>query len=236
MKFDNAQIAEAIEGADEVARSVGLRPGEEMIWVCGSTGPGEEGLVLDVYEDLVKAFPTLRLVIVPRHPQRFDEVATKVREFGFPLVRRSNPPFEISDLKPPPVILGDTMGELRKFFSVADLVFVGRSLVDLGARQHGSDMIEPAALGKPVVVGPYTGNFTEVMNAFRAAEAIAEVRDDDELRGAIERLLGDRVEAKAMGRRAQDVVRRQQGATDRHVEAVLEHLPPPVAAVPRGGP
>ena len=226
MKFDNAQIAAAIDGADEVAPSVSLRPGEEKIWVCGSTGPGEEAFVLSVYEDLLEKHPTLRLVIVPRHPQRFEEVKTKVLEFGFPLVRRSNPESEISNSKSVrPVVLGDTMGELRRFYSVADLVFVGRSLVDLGPRQHGSDMIEPAALAKPVVVGPYTGNFAEVMNAFRGANAMVQIRSEDDLFDAVDRLLCDADEAKAIGRRAQDVVRREQGATQRHVELILEHLP-----------
>jgi 3-deoxy-D-manno-octulosonic-acid transferase len=116
------------------------------------------------------------------------------------------------------------MGELRKFYSLADVVFVGRSLVDLGARQHGSDMIEPAALAKPVIVGPYTGNFAEVVNAFREADAIARVRDEYELSAAVERLLSNPAGANAMGQRAQDVVRREQGATRRHVEFILEHL------------
>ena len=231
MKFDNAPPASAIDGADEVAKAVGLRPGEDRIWVCGSTGPGEEGLVLDAYESLIQKYPSLRLVIVPRHPERFDEVKAKVLLFGFPLVRRSSPgdlwrPLEDSALPDaPPVILGDTMGELRKFYSLADVVFVGRSLVDLGARQHGSDMIEPAALAKPVVVGPYTGNFTEVMNAFLAAKAMVQIRREGDLSEAIDRLLADPGAAGAMGRRAQDVVRQQQGATDRHVQVILDHLP-----------
>jgi 3-deoxy-D-manno-octulosonic-acid transferase len=225
MKFDNAQVADRIDGADEVARSVGLRPGDEPIWVCGSTGPGEEGLVLDAYKDLVKKRSDLRLVIVPRHPERFDEVEKKILEFGFSVVRRSNPQSAIRNSQSPAsVILGDTMGELRKFYSVADVVFVGRSLVDLGVRQHGSDMIEPAALAKPVIVGPYTGNFAEVMNAFSAADAIVRVRDELELSEAVDRLLSKRDEATAMGRRAQEVARREQGATQRHVDLIVEYL------------
>jgi 3-deoxy-D-manno-octulosonic-acid transferase len=226
MKFDNAQTAGAVEGADDVARAVGMRPGTEKIWVCGSTGPGEEGHVLDAYETLLKQHPGLRLVIVPRHPQRFDEVAAKIASFGFPVVRRSNPQLLTDDSSsPPPVILGDTMGELRKFYSLADVVLVGRSLVDLGARQHGSDMIEPAALAKPVVVGPYTGNFAEVMHAFLAADAMVQIRDPDDLADTIGGFLAVPDGAAAMGRRAQDVVRREQGATDRHVQVILEHLP-----------
>jgi 3-deoxy-D-manno-octulosonic-acid transferase len=221
MKFDNAQIADRIEGADTLAELVGLRLRVERIWVCGSTGPGEEEIVLHAYRQLLKKHPTLRLVIVPRHPQRFDEVAKIIESAAFPLVRRSNLSSKVSNLGSPPVILGDTMGELRMFYSCADVVLVGRSLVDLGPRQHGSDMIEPAALAKPVIVGPFTGNFAEVMNAFRAAGAMREVETKDEVTRVVDEQLthpGD------IGKRAQDVVRREQGATDRHVSVILEHL------------
>lgn len=219
MKFDNAQVADCIDGADALAASVGLRPKEEPVWVCGSTGPGEEEIILKTYGRLLDRLPELRLAVIPRHPQRFDEVAKLIESAGYRLIRRSGPPSEIRD--PKAVILGDTMGELRKFYGLADVVLVGRSLVDLGARQHGSDMIEPAALGKPVIVGPFTGNFAEVMNALRAAGAIREVKSCDQVAQAVEELLRDSGE---IGRRAQDVVRRQQGATDRHVAVILEQL------------
>jgi 3-deoxy-D-manno-octulosonic-acid transferase len=229
MKFDNAQVADRIDGAEQIAEAVALRPGNEQIWVCGSTGPGEEQIVLDVYRALLPGHPTLRLVIVPRHPERFDEVAQLIERAAFPLTRRSTAPLGSPPVAPhssvPPVVLGDTMGELRKFYSLADIVLVGRTLVDLGPRQHGSDMIEPAGLAKPVVVGPFTGNFTEVMNAFRAADAIEEAGESRQLAGVVQRLLTDAAFAAAMGRRAQDVVRREQGATRRHVDLILEHLP-----------
>jgi 3-deoxy-D-manno-octulosonic-acid transferase len=223
MKFDNAHVADCIDGADGLAKAVGLRPGAEPIWICGSTGPGEEPIVLDAYRSLLSKHPKLRHVIVPRHPERFDEVARLIESAGFPLLRRSNPKSEISNLKSP-VILGDTMGELRKFYSLADVVLVGRTLVDLGPRQHGSDMIEPAALAKSVIMGPFTGNFAEPMNAFRAARAIEEIQMPDELASVVDRLLSDSAESVAMGRRAQDVVRQGQGATQRHVDLILEQL------------
>ncbi len=123
-----------------------------------------------------------------------------------------------------PVILGDTMGELRKFYSLSTVVFVGRSLIDLGPRQHGSDMIEPAALAKPVVVGPWTHNFAEAMSRFSQAKAIRIVTTETELVEAIGDLLGSPAEAATMGLRAQSVVRAEQGATARHVELILRHL------------
>jgi 3-deoxy-D-manno-octulosonic-acid transferase len=226
MKFDTAQVADHIGGADQLAKELGLDSANEPLWVCGSTGPGEEQIILDVYRTLRATHPRLRLAIIPRHPERFGEVARLIESAGFALTRRSYPQSAIRNPESaPPVVLGDTMGELRKFYSLADVVLVGRTLVDLGPRQHGSDMIEPAALAKPVIVGPYTGNFAEVMNAFRAAGAMREVREPGELAGAVEHLLTSRDDSATMGRRAQDVVRREQGATDRHVELILQHLP-----------
>src|SRR5205814_2529758 len=133
----------------------------------------------------------LRLILVPRKPERFDEVARLIESAGFSVIRRSNPTAKRDDASSliPPVILGDTMGELRKFYAIADVVFVGRSLVDLGPRQHGSDMIEPAALGKAIVVGPYTGNFSDAMSRFKAADAILEVQTTDQLGEAVSVLL-----------------------------------------------
>jgi 3-deoxy-D-manno-octulosonic-acid transferase len=231
MKFDTATVAERVEGAAELAAAMGLRPGEEPIWVCGSTGPGEESLILSAYATLRKTIPALRLVIVPRHPQRFDEVAVAIEAAGHALVRRSRPDV-LPVVNPLPIIVGDTMGELRKFYSLADVVFVGRTLVDLGPRQHGSDMIEPAALAKPVIVGPYTGNFTEVMNRFRATGAMREIRRAEELAPAVAEILAA---DSSLGARAQQVVRENQGATGANAEVIDRFFPvPTVSAQNRG--
>lgn len=223
MKFDTAEVADRIEGDEQLARSVGLRPGEERIWVCGSTGPGEEAMILERFKSMDAR---LRLVLVPRKPERFDEVAKLIRGEDFSLVRRSAPGADEGrgTRDRPPVVLGDTMGELRKFYSLADVVFIGRTLVDLGARQRGSDMIEPAALGKPVIVGPYTHNFADAMTRFKAADAVRVVHDAAELEREVNELLASPDRAAAMGRRGQEVVRREQGATARHVEVILEQL------------
>jgi 3-deoxy-D-manno-octulosonic-acid transferase len=248
MKFDTAQVSDRVDGDDQLAAELGLtvtaasgsrgpsssseneprRPpatGTEPLWVCGSTGPGEEQFILDAYEGLRRQHSNLRLAIIPRHPQRFDEVAALIQQRGLPLLRRS-----ARTPAPPgtqPVILGDTMGELRKFYSLADVVLVGRSLVDLGPRQHGSDMIEPAALAKPIVVGPWTHNFAEPMQKLRDAHAIREIAKHipSELRQTIDDWLKDPTVAAELGKRAQQVVRENQGATARHAELILNHLP-----------
>ena len=249
MKFDTAVLADPMTDSLAVAQSVGLRHGEDKIWVCGSTGPGEEALILAAYAELRITFPALRLVIVPRHPDRFDEVATLIQSRGFGLIRRSTgggstQPALAGDVLLMPrsadvahvspaatghsstaVILGDTMGELRKFYALADIVFVGRSLVDLGSKQHGSDMIEPAALARPIIVGPFTANFAEAMNRFRQAGAVKEVSSGAQLQAAVAGLLLAPIAAAELAQNAQHVVRQNQGATARHVEAILEHLP-----------
>lgn len=224
MKFDTAGVADRVEGDMELAQAVGLHPGKEPIWVCGSTGPGEELLILEEYRNLLATFRRLRLVIVPRKPERFDEVANLIQMFRFKALRRSKPSQQEADPPVPPVILGDTMGELRKFYSLADVVFVGRTLVDLGPRQHGSDMIEPAALGKPVIVGPFTSNFDFAMRKFESSEAMLVASDGATLAEAVRVLISTPAEAKAMGARAREVVLQQRGATKRHVDVILHAL------------
>jgi len=209
MKFDTAPASADVPGTPDLARDMQLA---SPLWVCGSTGPGEEEIVLDVYKRLLVDFPDLQLAIIPRKPDRFDEVAGLIEQRGFNCVRRTSPAPATRDPQLPTVVLGDTMGELRKFFALADVVFVGRTLVDLGDKQHGSDMIEPCAIGKPTIVGPFTGNFIEPMNAFRAAQAITEVTSADDLHDAVAKLLRDPGET---GTRAQQVVAQQRGATAR---------------------
>jgi len=228
MKFDTAEVADRVPGDDELATAVGLFPGVEPIWVCGSTGPGEEAIILRAYRKLLATSSRLRLVIVPRHDKRFDEVAGLIEAARFRCVRRSQTVGQAAGAAPsasasavPPVVLGDTMGELRKFYSLADVVFVGRTLVDLGPSQSGSDMIEPAALGKPVIVGPYTANFAEAMKKLREADGIMEVADEETLAQTVSVLRFSPKEATEMGRRAQAVVRKEKGATLRHAEVIL---------------
>jgi 3-deoxy-D-manno-octulosonic-acid transferase len=224
MKFDTAQVTDRMDGQDELAAQVGLLPGKERIWVCGSTGPGEEAIVLDIYRQLLQKHGDLRLVMVPRKPERFDEVADSILAAGFGLVRRSKPNEVAKKSSAPTVVLGDTVGELRKFYALADVVFVGRTLVDLGPRQHGSDMIEPAALAKPTIVGPFTANFADAMECFLAGEAMTMVQDADGLGQAVATVLADPAAALQMGLRARQVVLQGQGATGRHVEVILDML------------
>jgi 3-deoxy-D-manno-octulosonic-acid transferase len=217
-------VTPRIEPDRALARMVGLAPGEEPIWVCGSTGPGEEEIILRQYRRVLSKISRLRLVIVPRRPERFDEVAQCIEEMKMHVVRRSNPGELPRHPAIPPVVLVDTMGELRKFYGLASLVFVGRTLVDLGPRQHGSDMIEPAALARPIIVGPWTHNFADAMQKFRTANALLEINTGPDLGNAVMHMLTNPFEAAAMAKRAQQVVIHEKGATQRHVQIILETL------------
>ena len=223
LKWDTAQIHDSVEGAEELAEALGIEA-SRALWVCGSTGPGEETIILDAYRMLLntsKSRPP-RLAIVPRKPERFDEVARLIRAAGFECVRRSERAGEAaaSSVSSSTVILGDTMGELRKFYSLASVVFVGRSLVAMG----GSDPIEAAALGRPILSGPHMENFALPIESFREADAIREVHSDRTLALAVDALVAQPAEATAMGQRAQQVVRDHQGATQRTADHIVELL------------
>ena len=166
MKFDSAEVSDRIAGQDALAAAVGLCGADRLV-VAGGTGPGEEKILLKVFAELKRRHGKAKLAIVPRKPERFDEVARQISAAGFTLIRRSErPDGTAGDVPANAVILGDTMGELRKFYALASCVFVGRSLVPMG----GSDMIEAAALAKPTVFGPHTFNFPQ-------AEELAENLD-----------------------------------------------------------
>ncbi len=235
MKFDTAAVEMRVAGDDELARAIQLplprestSAARDPVWIAASTGPGEEETVLDIYGRLLVKHLKLRLAIVPRKPERFDEVATLIESKNFICVRRSAPLAGLMKRDQSPasavVVLGDTMGELRKFYSLADVVFVGRSLVDLGKKQHGSDMIEPAALAKPVIVGPFTTNFEEPVRAFKSKSAMIEVRTADALYTQVDHLLDHPEDARSMGERAQAVVVAGKGSLKRHMDRLLPLL------------
>ena len=190
------------------------------LWVCGSTGPGEDEVALDVYARLRDRFADLQLAIVPRKPERFDEVANLIAARGYACLRRSGkPPIVPKHVpEPPAVFLGDTMGELRKFYALADIVLVGRSFVPMG----GSDVMEVAALAKPVIVGPHTQNFAEAVEKLRAADGLAQVADARELGECIERLLVDSQRRARMGSAARETILSCRGATQRTVSRIRE--------------
>ena len=218
MKFDAAVIADRLDGQDALAAAMGLG-GEGRLIVAGATGPGEEKLILDIWPQVKAKHPSARLAIVPRKPERFEDVAKLISAAGLNVLRRSQRPDGCdAPGSADAVILGDTMGELRKFYALAEAVFVGRSLVPMG----GSDMIESAALAKPTAFGPHTFNFPQADDL--AAHGCVRVDDAEQLARQLDAWLGDRAAAAGAGREAQDYVRSQQGATRRNVEMICRLL------------
>ena len=221
LKYDTAQTDGVVEGADRLVEQVNL--GSERLWVAGGTGPGEEKMVLDVFTKLKKegGFEGVRLAIVPRKPERFDEVADLIDQVGLGYVRYSALKENDSVTKgKPTVILGDTMGDLKKFYSLATVVFVGRSLVRMG----GSDMMEPTALGKCTLFGPHTFNFKQTVEVLLAGDGAIEVADEDELYEKMFQCLKDKDFVRRIASNGQKVIRQNQGATQKTVNAICQTL------------
>lgn len=221
LKYDTAQITDKVEGADTLAALLNISI--ERIWVAGGTGPGEEQIILDVLTKLKQSgqFEDMRLVIVPRKPERFDEVAQIIARAGFDFIRYSS--IKNTDTKcheRPPVILGDTMGDLRKFYCLASLIFVGRSLVPMG----GSDMIEAAALGKCTIFGPHTFNFRQTVEVLLANDGAIVVKDGNELFKIVQRCFVEPDFTHRIAQNGKDVIKRNQGATTKSIEQIRKLL------------
>jgi len=222
LKYDTASVGDKVEGSDRLAAQLGISK-DDRIWVAGGTGNDEEKILIEVYRKLIsqEQFKNLRLAIVPRKPERFDEVARLIADAGLDFVRFSSIKGTDKTVSGrPAVILGDTMGDLRKFYSVATVVFVGRSLVPMG----GSDMIEAAALGKPCAFGPHTFNFSQTVEALLANQGAVEVKNGVELESAMEKILSEPDFAAQIGRSGQDTIRKNQGATARTVREIARLL------------
>jgi len=204
---------------------VGIDPTRPLL-VAGQTGDDlEEEAVIRCYQQLRLKWSDLQLAIIPRKPERFSHVAGLIAARGFYVIKRSEhadgcktPDRMVANR--PIVILGDTMGELRKFYNLATIAFVGRTLVPMG----GSDVMEVAALGKPVIVGPHVFNFADAVQKLIVAGAAIKVEAPEKLAGVIEELLTDPAKIDAMSEAAKKVVISNQGATVKSAEYICTVL------------
>lgn len=177
LKFDLALPAEPHPLTANIAR---LWPCHRATWVAVSTHAGEEDVVLEAHHRLLGHDPYALLILVPRHPQRFDEVAARIRAQGMAFERRSTlaaHPDVSGQRHPTPVLLGDSMGEVMAYLAASQLAFVGGSLVLVG----GHNVLEPAALGLPVLFGPHMHNFLDARALLLAADCAREITDADSL-------------------------------------------------------
>jgi 3-deoxy-D-manno-octulosonic-acid transferase len=223
IKFDGAQTDRRNGRTAMLGEMFGLRHGEP-VFIAGSTQEPEERYAIDAWRTRQADHPGLRLILVPRHKERFEEVARLVEEqYRLPLLRRSridgNAP-ETPTGGQNPIILLDTLGELSACWGLADFAFVGGSLTGRG----GQNMIEPAGFGAAVLFGPNTWNFKDVVDLLLTHDAAIVVRTGAELASRLGELLNDRRRAAALGKRAQGLVFGQRGATERTVGLIAATL------------
>jgi 3-deoxy-D-manno-octulosonic-acid transferase len=178
------------------------------VWVAASTHEGEELAVIQAHARVLHRLPDALLLLAPRHPERFKPVVQLCRQYGFRTAVRSEDTVATNDTQ---CFVIDTLGELLTFYAACDVAFVAGSLDPIG----GHNVLEPAALGKPVIVGPNTFNFAEVTESLLTEGAAGRVRDGTELGDAVLRLLAHEQRRLDMGRAALAVVQRERGAVDR---------------------
>ncbi|MCX7918466.1 MAG: 3-deoxy-D-manno-octulosonic acid transferase [bacterium] len=221
----------------------GFEP-SQPVWLVGSTHPGEEKLILQVYKAIRATQPELRLILVPRHPHRAEEVGKEIELLGLPYVRRSQLPPEcatdrvnkaftkaLSPILSNPdspvrvknshsIILVDTVGELTKLYALADVVFIGGSLVPIG----GHNVLEPATLGKPILFGPYMHNFEFCAELLLSAGGGIQVNNIQDLESQLSALLEQPELRRQLGEKARSAVIANQGATERTFEEIKKYL------------
>jgi len=209
IKFD-IDIADTTRSAGAAWRE---RFASRFVWVAGSTHAGEEAAAIEAHRRLVQQHRDALLILVPRHPQRFDAVKSIVMQSGLSFVTRSSVTSVGSATS---LLLVDTMGELLDFYAAADLAFVGGSLVPVG----GHNLLEPAALGVAPLCGPYMSNAQDVADRLIAAGGVVQVASSAELAGELVRLAADTAARRALGARALRVVEDNRGALQRTLDAI----------------
>jgi len=221
LKFDAVKIEERrLVNVPELLRQLGVPEGARLL-VAGSTHPGEEAILGEVFLRLRARFPELFLVVVPRHFERGKEAGRDLSARGVKFVYRSemsvNTRYKSNEVE---CLLLNTTGELKYFYEHAAVIFVGKSLTAEG----GQNPIEPGALGKAMVFGPNMQNFEAIAAAFRDQHGAIQVRDAAELETALAGLLADPVRAAEMGQTAQRIVRENSGGIERTVDMIVERL------------
>ncbi len=218
LKYDTAETNPNTDGVKELKEKLKLT--DEPLLVAGGTGNNEEKIILGVFCKLKKLHKDLRLVIVPRKPERFDEVAKLIEATGFGIIRFSqvkanNVEVASGDKS---IILGDTMGDLRKFYTIADINFVGRTLVPMG----GSDMMEAAASGNCTIFGPHAFNFRQTVDALIQDNGAIMVQNPDQLYETLQKCLSDHDYRETIANKGRDIIIENQGATQKAVEEIVK--------------
>lgn len=216
LKFDGANTDRNNPATRRLAALAGIAPGD-VVLLAGSTQHPEESLALEAFRTLCIAHPRLRLILVPRHPERFEETAALLDRWGLAWQHRSR--LEAESANPQArILLVDAVGELGAWWGTAHIAFVGGSL----GRRGGQNMLEPAAYGAAVSFGPNTWNFKDIVANMLAARAACVVNNGAELTAFVERCLVEPGYAAALGERAKGLVENQLGAAERSMELLSE--------------
>ncbi|KPQ01920.1 lipid IV(A) 3-deoxy-D-manno-octulosonic acid transferase [Marinobacter sp. HL-58] len=218
IKFD-------VEISGEI-RSASIRLRQQLgqdrpVWIAASTHEGEDRQILDAHKQIMARYPDALLVIVPRHPERFDDVAELAGSMGLSVQRRSDTrDASGSSERPCQVYLGDTMGELLMLYGACDIAFVGGSLIERG----GHNPLEPAAWGMPVLSGPHIFNFETIYNRLEAGSGLYITPSSEELASCVMKLIADKDVAQKAGRNALAVVNANRGALEKVVDGIVERV------------
>lgn len=221
LKYDypRSQVPELQPLKTAIRKALQLEREDRLLFLCGSTKPGEEEILLRVYSRLRREH-SIGLLIAPRHPHRAGEVRTLLEKEGIGVALRSELEQEGNGRRPLNALILDTVGELASLYELADLVFMGGSLVPTG----GQNVIEPAAFGRPILFGPHMTNFRQVADDFVAAYAALQVSGEEELFERLRDLAGDAHARHWLGRNARRVIRDNRGAVERTVEFLEQIL------------
>jgi 3-deoxy-D-manno-octulosonic-acid transferase len=221
LKFDAARLDERrLLDVPGMFRQLGVPPGARVL-IGGSTHPGEEAILAELFLKLRERFPDLFLVLVPRHFERCREVGRELEAHSINFVYRN----ELSNsthFAPGKVecLLVNTTGELKYFYEHATVIFIGKSLT----AQGGQNLIEPGVLGKAMVFGPNMQNFAEVVRSFLARDGAVQIQDKEELEKTLAELLANESRRQQLGRNALEVVHENLGAIERTVDMIVKHL------------
>ncbi|MBW8190693.1 lipid IV(A) 3-deoxy-D-manno-octulosonic acid transferase [Neiella marina] len=217
LKFDMDIADDLLERGNTLRIELGEK---RPIWIAGSTHDGEDDILLQAHASICHRHPDALLILVPRHPERFDQVAKLISQHNLSFERRSNHDVSGQQLHTANVLLGDTMGELMVLYRAADIAFVGGSLVERG----GHNPLEPVALTRPVVSGRHVFNFTEVYQMLDEQQAVRWANDAPALATAVTTLLTDAAQANDMTLAASQVLSRHQGAKEKTQAAITSLL------------
>jgi len=214
MKFDLVIDAHIIQQAQEIKKNSFAN---RFVWLIASTHENEEDIFLEIYPQLKQQIPELLLLIVPRHPERFNAVKQLVEKMQLTVCMRST---GLQCLAETDVYIADTMGELKLLYGVADVCFVGGSMVPVG----GHNILEPAAMGVPILFGPYMVNFKEISNNVLALDAAIQCTSKDQIITTFVQLYNVPDYRKNVAFKAKDFVIQNQGATKKTAKIIQRIL------------